>query len=99
VTTADPADAQAIAGRNGAASYLVSDHPHDINVATNVDGRLQITPLTLRVMDYRERRYLAYPAIGDQLDALYHAMARGELPMIRDYYDPIAAVKATNPKE
>lgn len=47
---------------------------------------------------YAERRNVFYPAIGDQLDALWHAMDDGRLPRIPEFYDPIAAVKQEYPK-
>ena len=42
---------------------------------------------------YRDDRGMAYPAIGDQLDALYHA---GAFP--KEMADKIKAVKDANPK-
>jgi hypothetical protein len=46
----------------------------------------------------RARRASEYPSVGAQLDALWHAMDAGELPMIAAFYEPIAAVKARYPK-
>lgn len=43
--------------------------------------------------DYKELRAKAYPAIGDQLDMLWHAMDRGELPKIEPFYSELKAVK------
>jgi len=42
---------------------------------------------------YKDDRRMAYPAIGDQLDALYHA---GVFP--KEMADKIKAVKDANPK-
>ena len=42
---------------------------------------------------YKEKRIFAYPEIGDQLDALYHA---GVFP--KEMADKIKAVKDANPK-
>jgi hypothetical protein len=47
---------------------------------------------------YSALRSSSYPPIGDQLDALWHAMARGDLPKIPEFYDPIKQVKDDNPK-
>ena len=44
--------------------------------------------------DYRARRAAEYPPIAEQLDALWHAMQAGVLPMVPAFYEPIAAVKA-----
>jgi len=38
-------------------------------------------------------RARAYPSVKDQLDALWHAMDKGVLPMVADFYQPIAEVK------
>jgi hypothetical protein len=59
--------------------------------------RIEFTPpppaLTAEAMRAR-----AYRPIPDQLDALWHAMHAGTLPMVPEFYDPIAAVKAAYPK-
>lgn len=39
-----------------------------------------------------------YPPIGDQLDALYHAMDAGVIAMVPAFYDAIKAVKDKYPK-
>jgi hypothetical protein len=44
------------------------------------------------------KRMLAYPPIGDQLDALWRAMDDGRLPKIAEFYNPIKAVKDRFPK-
>ena len=43
---------------------------------------------------YRDQRRLAYPALADQLDMLYHDQVNGTTV----WKDTIAAVKAANPK-
>lgn len=40
-----------------------------------------------------------YPPIGDQLDALYHAMNAGIIPVVPAFYNPIKAVKDKYPKD
>jgi hypothetical protein len=45
----------------------------------------------------RERR-AAYPSVGEQLDMLWHAMDRGEIPKAIEWFERIAAVKAMHPK-
>lgn len=49
-------------------------------------------------LSYRDRRARDYPPLGEQLDALWHAMAAGLLAPVPGFYDPIAAVKARHPK-
>ena len=52
----------------------------------------------LNNMPYTEARKLHYPPIGDQLDALWHAMDSGKLPKVDGFYDLLAAVKQNYPK-
>jgi hypothetical protein len=47
---------------------------------------------------YKGARVREYPAFGEQLDALWHAMDRGELPQVEGFYDIIKAVKDKHPK-
>lgn len=47
---------------------------------------------------YDVQRVRAYPGIGDQLDALWHAMDDGRLPQIEPFYSDILAVKEQFPK-
>lgn len=87
------------AKRNGAVVHWVSDDERDIAALRLIDGQPQTVLPVVRVPDYRVLRYAAYPPIGEQLDALWHAMRDGTLPMIEGFYDRIAAVKAAHPKE
>lgn len=57
---------------------------------------IQPTPLTLEQV--RALRAKAYPAIGDQLDAIWHAMDDGLFPKIEPMYSEVAEVKARFPK-
>lgn len=47
---------------------------------------------------YLGNRIRNYPPIGNQLDALYHAMDTGVLPKVAGFYDAIKAVKQQYPK-
>lgn len=47
---------------------------------------------------YVRNRKAEYPTIGDQLDALWHAMDQGTLPKIQPMYAQIKAVKDKYPK-
>jgi len=49
--------------------------------------------------EHKDQRRLKYPYIGDQLDALWHAMERGDLPKVPEFYDPIEQVKLMHPKD
>ena len=44
-----------------------------------------------------EIRQRSYPPIGEQLDMLYHAMDRGEIPKATAFYETIKAVKEATP--
>jgi len=48
--------------------------------------------------DYGKRRASDYPAIADQLDALWHSMDRGDLPKAEPFYSSIKAIKDRYPK-
>lgn len=43
--------------------------------------------------DYKDLRAKAYPPLGDQLDMLWHAMDKGELPKVEPFYSELKAVK------
>lgn len=49
--------------------------------------------------DYASMRAAAYPSIEEQLDALWHAMDRGEAPKAPGFYDLIKRVKDRYPKD
>lgn len=49
--------------------------------------------------DYRLRRSVEYPALADQLDALWHAMDAGVLPVVEPFYSSLKAVKDKYPKD
>lgn len=62
----------------------------DDNVVEREDGGFSVAT------DYAKLR--VYPPIGDQLDAIFHAMDSGLLTMIPEFYDPIKNVKDKFPK-
>lgn len=45
-----------------------------------------------------QQRARSYPPIGDQLDAIWHAMDQGLLPKIEPMYSSVLAVKQKLPK-
>lgn len=45
-----------------------------------------------------DRKY-SYPALGEQMDMLWHAMDDGTLPKVEPFYSQIKAVKEAHPKE
>lgn len=46
-----------------------------------------------RLYGYIQKRKADYPSIGDQLDALWHAMDKGILPKVDGFYEEIKQVK------
>ena len=48
--------------------------------------------------NYKNKRIEQYPDISEQLDALWHGMDNGIIPMVEDFYLPIKIVKDLNPK-
>ncbi len=48
---------------------------------------------------HREKRAVEYPPVEEQLDALWHAMDRGEIPRAEAWYARIAEIKQRHPKE
>lgn len=63
-----------------------------------VDGTLEEYTVEAPEPTYDSARRSAYPAITDQLDALWHAMDAGMLPKVPAFYDPIKEVKDSFPK-
>ena len=47
---------------------------------------------------YIQKRIDAYPAIGDQLDMLWHALDGDKLDKTSDFYKELKKVKTDNPK-
>lgn len=47
---------------------------------------------------YSPLRAKEYPALGDQLDMLWHAMNQEQLPRVEPFYSAIKAVKDKYPK-
>lgn len=50
------------------------------------------------VPTYADLRRAAYPPVGDQLDAIWHAMEAGTLAMVPGFFDAVATVKQQYPK-
>lgn len=48
--------------------------------------------------EYVYQRKSSYPALGDQMDALWHAMNNGVLPKVEPFYSDVKAVKEQYPK-
>jgi hypothetical protein len=47
---------------------------------------------------YQFKRRSQYPPMGDQMDALWHAMKDGILPKVEPFFSEIEAVKTRYPK-
>lgn len=53
--------------------------------------------MKVQINDYAKRRQAEYPPVEEQLDALWHAMDRGELPPVPGFYDTLKGVKGRHP--
>ena len=87
----------------GAPDMIEIHVPAGINVSgythSFINGVLVPVPSFLPTgPDAIEQRREAYPPIGDQLDALWHAMDAGVLPKVAGFYDRISEVKVKFPK-
>lgn len=60
------------------------------------DAALNLVP---REKSIDELRRSAYPKIADQLDGLWHAMNKGDLPRAEPFYSDILRVKELYPKQ
>jgi hypothetical protein len=73
---------------------IVSNNSNDFGVTWDqVSQKLSELTVEWNTKEYYRNRAEAYPPIGDQLDALFHAGAFSE-----DMAAQLAAVKAANPK-
>ena len=69
---------------------------HDIKIdsqANVIEQRKRPTGVS-----YREHRSAAYPAIGDQLDAIWKAIAGGDMTEAEKMMEKIQSVKLAHPK-
>lgn len=96
--TGQEEDYQAMCEEYGCAYYLVGQQEYPLNSAKNVNGVLTYVPF-VPVLDYRQKRAMEYPLLGDQMDMIWHSMDNGETPKIEPFYSTIKAVKDKYPKE
>jgi len=47
---------------------------------------------------YKDKRIAEYPSVQDQLNALWSAMDKGELPQVKGFYDVLKVVNDKYPK-
>lgn len=71
-----------------------------IDMATmQVIRQEELVPPEPELEPYVVQRRMLYPSVESQLDMLWHAMDRGELPQVSGFYDTIKAVKDSIPKD
>lgn len=63
-----------------------------------VNGAWQYHPLEIQKKTTSELRRSEYPPIEEQLDMLWHAMDRGEIPVAPGFYGVVKQVKDKYPK-
>lgn len=80
-------------------NYFGSVIVRDIKAFKFIGGEfIEKTEAEKYVYLYASRRAAEYPPVEDQLDALWHAMDRSEIPRVPGFYDLIKAVKDRYPK-
>jgi hypothetical protein len=67
---------------------------------TNAEIAAEITRLQAEyeAKEYARKRQVEYPALGEQLDMLWHAIDSGTLDKDSDFYTTLKAVKDKYPK-
>lgn len=63
-----------------------------------VNGAWEMRDPVIQTEGPTQARQRAYPSIGEQLDMLWHAMDRGEIPKAGAFYEVIKEIKETVPK-
>jgi len=86
--------------------YIISEEGKPGDYVDKISKQLvkstkpEILDLPLREgPEYALNRINNYPSIGSQLDMLWRAMDKGEIPKAAEFYDAIKLVKASIPKE
>lgn len=79
--------------------------PDDFNIHIeylNADGEPRVREMTVEELEnalsYKEKRYNNYPKLAEQMDMLWHAMDKGEIPKVEAFYNSIKEVKDQFPK-
>jgi hypothetical protein len=78
-----PADFASQAGPN----EMVYEGPVDVPETSSIDPN-----------DYRNSRFVEYPSVKEQLDAIWHSMNSGVLPKAEPFFSLIKTVKDKYPK-
>jgi hypothetical protein len=83
----------------GQNTYVASGVAYDDPEGEFIKTMNMPPPSTVREKNYFDDRRYAYPAIGDQLDMLWHTIDQG-LPLDKtsSFFTTISAVKAKHPK-
>lgn len=71
-----------------------------IDVETmQVNRQEELVPPEPVIEPYVEQRRMMYPTVASQMDMLWHAMDRGEIPKADRFYNAIKVVKDAIPKD
>lgn len=62
-----------------------------------VDGSWELRPIEVAQPNACEMRKMSYPPIKEQLDMLWHAMDRGDIPVAQSFYEALKSVKDMYP--
>ena len=80
------------------ASTIGWDNPENAPSTEALNSKLSELIVEWEANQYQRDRAVSYPAIGDQLDMLFHAIDAGALDKNSDFYTTLKAVKDKYPK-
>ena len=82
--------------KEGVVEYL---HEGDLEPTEDqIQAKLKELQAEYEASEYQRDRQPEYPAIGDQLDMLFHAIDAGKVDKTSDFYKSLKAVKDKYPK-
>ena len=88
-----------VTGADSEGTAIESSNPNDFGVTwSQVSAKLAELQAEYDSKQYQRDRADSYPAIGDQLDMLFHAIDAGKVDKTSDFYKSLKAVKDKYPK-
>ena len=88
-----------VVGVDDTNTAIESDNPSDFGVTwSEIQAKRTELQADYDAKKYQRDRADTYPAIGDQLDMLFHAIDAGKVDKTSDFYTALKAVKDKYPK-
>ena len=88
-----------VVGVDDTNTAIESDNPSDFGVTwSEIQAKRTELQADYDAKKYQRDRADTYPAIGDQLDMLFHAIDAGKVDKTSDFYKSLKAVKDKYPK-